>query len=93
MGFTPSILPAFGASLQALSIAILIPCVSAIIPIKRTMNLSLTQALDTQRQKNNNILVSIRDTRQLDRIPFILFGVISVGYGLSIYILLPLSLL
>ena len=47
MGFTPSIVPGFGASLQALSIAILIPCVSAIIPIKRTLKLSLTQALDT----------------------------------------------
>ena len=47
MGFTPSIVPEFDASLQALSIAILIPCISAIVPIKRTLQLSLTQALDT----------------------------------------------
>ena len=49
MGFTPSIVPGFGATLQALAIAITIPCVSAIIPIKRTLTLSLTQALDTKR--------------------------------------------
>ena len=47
MGFTPSFLPEFGACMQALSIAIFIPCVSAIIPIKRALKLSLTEALDT----------------------------------------------
>ena len=49
MGFTPSIVPSFGATMQALTIAIAIPCVSAILPIKRTLTLSLTQALDTKR--------------------------------------------
>ena len=38
-------------------------------------------------------MVSIRDTKKIDRMPYILFGVISVGFGLAIYILLPLSLL
>ena len=93
MGFTPSVVPSFGATMEALIVAIAIPCLSAILPIKRALTLSLTDALDTQRQKNQNTLVTIKDTKRLDRIPYILFGTITVGYGLSIYILLPLSLL
>ena len=47
MGFTPSIIPEFGATLQAFTIAVTIPCVSSILPIKRALSLSLTEALDT----------------------------------------------
>ena len=64
MGFMPSIIPGFGATLQALAIAITIPCVSSILPIKRALSLSLTEALDTQRQKNNNMLVTIKVTKK-----------------------------
>ena len=39
------------------------------------------------------MLVTFKDTKKLNRIPYILFGAITVCYGLSIYILLPLSLL
>ena len=39
------------------------------------------------------MLITIKDTKKLNRIPYILFGAITVGYGLSIYIVLPLSLL
>ena len=53
----------------------------------------MSEALNTQRDKNKNDLVSIKDTKKLNVIPYILFGLISVGFGLSIYILLPLALL
>ena len=53
----------------------------------------MAEALNTQRDKNKNDLVSIKDSKKLNVIPYILFGLISVGFGLSIYILLPLALL
>lgn len=35
----------------------------------------------------------MNDSKKLNIIPYILFGLISVGFGLSIYVMLPLSLL
>ena len=37
--------------------------------------------------------MSFRDSKRLNVLPYILFGTISVGFGLAIYVLLPLSLL
>ena len=37
--------------------------------------------------------MSVNDSKKLNIIPYILFGLISVGFGLSIYVMLPLSLL
>ena len=37
--------------------------------------------------------MSIHDSRKLDVIPYLLFGLIGAGFGLAIYIMLPLSLL
>ena len=46
MGFRPSILPGWQATIQALLIGILIPFLSSIIPIKRALSKSLTDALN-----------------------------------------------
>ena len=37
--------------------------------------------------------MSYRDSKRLNVLPYILFGAISVGFGLAIYVMLPLSLL
>ena len=74
-------------------IGFLVPFFSALLPIKRAFSTNLAEALNTQRDKNKNDLVSIKDSKKLNVIPYILFGLISVGFGLSIYILLPLALL
>lgn len=63
------------------------------MPIRRAINTNLAEALNTQRDKSKLDLVSINDSKKLNVVPYILFGVITVGFGLSIYILLPLSLL
>ena len=92
LGFTPSIVPKTGAILQALAIGLLIPTMSAIIPIRRAIAVSLNDALNTNRKKSD-VHVSFTDSKKLDLLPYILFGSIAVGYGLTIYLVLPLSLL
>ena len=39
------------------------------------------------------MLITFKDTKKLNRIPYILFGAITVCFGLSIYLFLPLALL
>ena len=92
LGFKPSILPDSSAILQALAIGIFIPIMSAIVPIKRSLAVSLNDALNTGK-KAPSVKVSFTDSKKLDLLPYILFGSIAVGYGMTIYLVLPLSLL
>ena len=91
--YRPSIIPGESAVIQALVIGLLVPFLSALLPIRKALSTNLAEALYTQRDKNKNDLVSIKDSKKLNVIPYIFFGLISVGFGLSIYILLPLALL
>ena len=47
MGFHPTVVPDWYATIQALCIGILIPMISSIIPIKRALSKNLTDALNT----------------------------------------------
>ena len=75
-----------------MAIGLLIPTLSAIIPIRRALAVSLNDALNTNRKKSD-VHVSFTDSKKLDLLPYILFGGIAVTYGLAIYLILPLSLL
>ena len=93
IGIQPTVFPGTGAIFQALLIGLVIPFISAIIPVKKALQLNLSDALNTERSKNDNQLVSIHDSKKLNVVPYILFGFLSTGFGLAIYILLPLSML
>ena len=47
IGFQPSILPDTGAIIQALIIGLLVPLISALLPIKRALDTNLAEALNT----------------------------------------------
>lgn len=47
LGFSPSIMPGWSATIQALLIGFLIPVISSIIPIRRALSKNLTDALNT----------------------------------------------
>ena len=93
MGFTPSVIPDWYATTMALAIGILIPILSSIVPIKSAISKNLNDALNTQRAKNPGMVISFTDNTSKNRLPYILFGTITVLYGVSIYYFLPLSLL
>lgn len=92
LGFRPSIMPDTSAIVQALAIGLLIPTASAIVPIRRALAVSLNDALNSGK-KAPTVKVSFTDSKKLDLVPYILFGSIAVGYGMTIYLVLPLSLL
>jgi len=78
---------------QALAIGLFIPLLSAILPIRSILSKNLNDALDYQRSKTQAVYVEVLDKQQQSYSTYIVFGVISILYGLGIYYFLPLSLL
>ena len=93
LGFMPSILPDWYATIMALTIGIVIPILSSIVPIRRALSKNLTDALNTQRAKNSGIVISFIDNSSKNVLPYVLFGIIAVLFGTSIYFFLPLGLM
>jgi predicted lysophospholipase L1 biosynthesis ABC-type transport system permease subunit len=71
-----------------------IPVVSAILPIRTALTSNLHDALDTSRNKNQAVKMSINrtDSTRLS-VPFLLLGIGLAAFGFGIYYLMPLALL
>lgn len=55
--------------------------------------MSLAESLDATRSRSTGVLVTIMDSSKDNVVPYILFGLITVVFGISIYYFLPLALL
>lgn len=93
MGISFDPVPSWFATLQALFIGLVIPFVSSIAPVQSALSKNLNDALNYQRSKTNAMFVEILQTNKKNISGMIVFGIIAVVYGLSIYYLLPLSML
>lgn len=83
--------PSVESSLQGIFIGTVIPLLSSILPIRAALKKTIVDALDVQKSNTSAMQVNILTNRK-DVGGLILFGTIAVTYGLSIYYLLPLSL-
>ena len=93
MGVTEVPAPDGFAILQAIVIGIVIPLLASIIPIRNLLGKNLNEALDYQRSKTQAIFVEIMEKDKESIGSYLIFGIISVIYGLAIYYFLPLSML
>ena len=93
LGYQPSIIPTASAVGIAIFVGVLIPVLSSIIPIRRGLSTNLTDALNTERKKSSGVLITFTDSNSVDIVPYLLFGSISVVFGIGIYYGLPLALL
>jgi len=93
LGYVPSIVPSWSAVLGALFVGLLIPMLSSIIPIRRALSNSLTDALNVTRGKSPGVLISFIDNRTKDLVPYLLFGSVAVIFGIGIYYGLPIAML
>ena len=87
-----SIVPGAVPTLEAVAVGLLIPSLSAIIPIQRALAKSLSESLNTARSSLSGTVVIIED-RNVKVVPFIVFGLLCVTFGTTIYIVLPHALL
>ena len=88
-----SVVPSSKATLRAFLIGFIIPIASCIIPIVSALNKELARSLDLSRSKVDGVIISIKDTNKPQTLAYLTFGLLTVVYGVSIYVLLPLSLL
>ena len=93
MGFTPTYAPDGWSSVQALLIGLLIPFLSAIVPIKKALRKQLVDSLNYQRAKTTGVKVSIVNTAATDLLPLVLSGLLMSTYGIILYYFVPLSFL
>lgn len=93
LGYMPSIVPSVGALARALTVGILIPIISSVVPIRRTLSENLTDALNVSRSKNQGVQISIIDNKTKDLIPYFVFGSVSCVFGIAIYYGLPVAML
>ena len=70
----------------------LIPTLSAIIPIQRALSKTLSESLDTARSTLSGSVVII-ESKAARTVPFLVFGLLTVTAGVTIYIVLPQALL
>eukprot|EP01016_Furgasonia_blochmanni_P040533 TRINITY_DN5182_c0_g1_i1.p1 TRINITY_DN5182_c0_g1~~TRINITY_DN5182_c0_g1_i1.p1 ORF type:complete len:963 (+),score=283.19 TRINITY_DN5182_c0_g1_i1:176-3064(+) len=93
VGITLAPLPTTSGFIWSITLGLLIPLLSSLYPIREALSQSLSQSLDTTHSKTSAIHVSIEIDSK--KIPWtkIWFGIISIAFGVSIYYLLPLSLL
>ena len=89
---TIPIVPTGFGFMWALIVGIFIPLVSSYYPVKTALSKDLNASLDTTRSKTLAIQVTVESKSK--RIPWtqIVFGVLTVCFGVALYILLPLAL-
>ena len=93
LGFKPDYIPSMRATVQALLLGLLIPAVSAIVPIKTALSKSLADSLTSGRSKNSGLLVTFTDNRNPSMTPYVLFGSLALLYGATVYYFLPKAML
>ena len=81
------------AVFQGLAVGLLIPALSAIVPIQRALSKSLTDSLNVARSQTQGIIYTIENGKDVLVLPYLLFGGICVVFGMTVYYFLPYSLL
>ena len=93
MGFQTQLLPDTGPTYQALFLGVLIPTISAILPVRSALALSLNESLNVQRSKVSGTVIDFFDSTKTNPIPYICFGALGLAFGVSIYYFMPMSML
>ena len=83
-----SFVPGAVATVEAIGIGLLIPALSAVIPIQRALAKSLSESLNTARSTLSGTVVII-ESKSGRVVPFIVFGLLCVTFGVTVYIILP----
>ena len=87
-----SCVPSGMATAEAISVGLLIPFLSAIIPIQRALAKTLSESLNTARATLSGTVIIIRG-KGVQVLPYIVFGLLCTLFGVTIYVILPQALL
>lgn len=85
--------PSASAVVFSCAVGLIIPICSCIVPVKLALQQQLSEALDSNRNKTKAIQIQIVSNSYSVSSNRIYFSLLSTFFGVSIYYLLPLSLL
>lgn len=85
--------PSLAAIIRSMALGVMIPLVSAILPIREILSKNLNDALDYTHSKTKAVVLKIIDPSNQNASILILFGILSTIYAITVYVLLPQSLL
>lgn len=88
-----SLFPTFQSTIMAIVLGLFIPLLSSIIPIQSALSKNLVESLNSQRSKTKGSVVTIDENGKMSKVPFLIMGLFGTGAGISIFYLLPTSLL
>jgi hypothetical protein len=57
------------------------------------MKKTISESMNTQRSKTKGSVVDVSENGKPDHAPYLAFGALSVAYGVSVFVFLPLALL
>ena len=80
------------ATVEAVAVGLFIPLLSAIIPIQRALAKTLSESLNCARANLSGTIIIIVD-KSVKIVPYLVFGILCVVFGVTIYIVLPAALL
>ncbi|PRP74415.1 hypothetical protein PROFUN_06544 [Planoprotostelium fungivorum] len=84
----------YKAVITSVALAIIIPTISSIFPIRSVMSQSIFEAIDKSRSKSSGVVYKIdRSEKQHDRRTPFLIGFILFLFGFSVYYVFPMALL
>ena len=76
-------------------LGLIVPLISAIVPIRKALHANLRDSLDKRQNKLKATVITIERSSQgslRDGLPYALAGLVMAGLGFTIYYLLPLAL-
>ncbi|TNV85125.1 hypothetical protein FGO68_gene1005 [Halteria grandinella] len=86
-------IPSTYSIILAVSVGLLIPLFSSILPVIKVLGQNLNDAINYQRSRVKSTYVEILKANQVNIVPYLIFGCIATLYGFGVYYLLPLALL
>mgnify|MGYP000848322605 FL=1 len=84
--------PSAESILYACMVGLLVPVISSIAPIVAALGKPLNDALDTLHSKATSVFVDIQLSSKKIPWPTVTFSLLTIAFGMSVYYLLPLSL-
>lgn len=85
-------IPSTYSLILAISVGLLIPLLSSILPVLSILGQNLNDAINYQRSRVKSTYVEILKANKVNIGPYLIFGILTSLYGFGIYYLLPLAL-
>jgi len=91
--FTFEPVPSQTAFIWAICVGFIVPLIASFIPISNVLRQTLSASIDMAHSKSKGVHITIEYAQENMNWSLVIFGFIAIGFGLTVYYFLPLSLI